>query len=94
MQYYGVKADIATGVAADSTDGTYFTDMNSTGFIISSPASGIPSTQYLNVFTLQPGITKIRVYMWVEGQDVDCENNASGGDLVYNLQFSALKNAG
>ena len=94
LQYYGVKADIADGVLANSTDGTYFTDMNSTGFIISSPASGIPSTQYLNVFTLQPGITKIRVYMWVEGQDVDCENNASGGDLVYNLQFSALENAG
>ena len=31
--------------------------------------------------------------MWVEGQDVDCEDNASGGSLSYNLQFSTLKNA-
>lgn len=42
--------------------------------------------------TLQPGVTKIRVYMWVEGEDVDCENNASGVDIGYNLQF-AVQNA-
>ena len=37
---------------------------------------------------LTQGITKIRVYMWVEGQDVDCENGASGGNINYDLQFS------
>ena len=26
--------------------------------------------------------------MWIEGQDVDCENNASGTDISYNLQFT------
>ena len=26
--------------------------------------------------------------MWVEGQDVDCENNASIGNMSLNLQFS------
>ena len=26
--------------------------------------------------------------MWVEGQDVDCEDKASGGSLSYNLSFS------
>ena len=31
--------------------------------------------------------------MWVEGQDVDCENNASGSSLAYNLQFSVLNKA-
>ena len=40
--------------------------------------------------TLAEGITKIRVYMWVEGQDVDCENNASGTDIGFNLQFTAV----
>ena len=24
--------------------------------------------------------------MWVEGQDVDCENNASGGNIDFDLQ--------
>lgn len=40
------------------------------------------------IFELKAGITKIRVYMWVEGQDVDCENNASVGNMALNLQFS------
>jgi len=37
------------------------------------------------IFHLAQGITKFRVYMWVEGQDVDCENNASGANLTYKL---------
>lgn len=42
----------------------------------------------LSIFSLPAGITKVRVYMWIEGQDVDCENNASGGNIKYNLQFT------
>ena len=44
-------------------------------------------TDYENAFSLQEGITKIRVYMWIEGQDVDCENNASGSDITFKLEF-------
>lgn len=40
------------------------------------------------IFTLKSGITKYRVYMWIEGQDVDCENNASVGNITLNLQFT------
>ena len=95
LKYYGIKGDIADGVDPyknfDQTpSNAYFTDMSGSGFMIYSPAAGIPTTAYLNVFTLQPGITKVRIYMWVEGQDVDCENNASGGDISFNLQFSSL----
>lgn len=43
---------------------------------------------YQKVFTLKNGITKIRVYMWIEGQDIDCENNASFGDVEFNVQFT------
>ena len=39
-------------------------------------------------FTLSAGITKVRVYMWIEGQDVDCENSASGGNITYGLQIT------
>ena len=42
----------------------------------------------LPIFNLKSGITKYRVYMWIEGQDVDCENNASIGNISLNLQFS------
>lgn len=37
---------------------------------------------------LPVGVTKIRVYMWVEGQDIDCENTASGGRIKFNLGFT------
>ena len=37
---------------------------------------------------LKAGITKIRVYIWLEGQDVDCVNQISYGDFATNLQFS------
>ena len=37
---------------------------------------------------LQPGVTKFRVYMWLEGQDVDCENGATGTDISFNIELS------
>lgn len=45
-------------------------------------------TNNKKVFNIKTGITKYRVYMWIEGQDVDCENNASVGNVVFNLQFT------
>lgn len=42
----------------------------------------------LQVFSLQQGISKIRIYMWIEGQDVDCENQASGSNVTFNVQLS------
>ena len=53
-----------------------------------SIAKGIPETAYLKAFHIDEGVTKVRIYMWVEGQDVDCEDKASGGSLSYNLSFS------
>ena len=43
----------------------------------------------LPIFNLKDGITKYRVYMWIEGQDVDCENNAAVGNVALNLQFTS-----
>lgn len=43
----------------------------------------------VKMFNIKNGISKIRVYMWIEGQDVDCENNASIGDVALSLQFSS-----
>ncbi len=40
------------------------------------------------LFDIDAGITKIRVYMWLEGQDVDSENKASHGDVTYFLEFT------
>ena len=41
-----------------------------------------------DMLTLQPGINKMRVYIWLEGQDVDCVNDISFGDFRVNLFFS------
>ncbi len=48
--------------------------------------SAYDKSNYL--FDLQPGITKLRIYMWLEGQDVDSENKASQGDISYKIQFT------
>lgn len=36
------------------------------------------------------GIYKIRIYIWIEGQDVDCEDHASVGNVLFNLGFTTL----
>jgi hypothetical protein len=32
-------------------------------------------------------ITKFTVYVWFEGQDVDCTNKESGGNITIDLKF-------
>ena len=92
INYNGVKAPIpeAADIPLNSTNENYFSAVTPT---LTSVAAGIPDTAYLPLFTLKAGTTKVRIYMWVEGQDVDCENNASGSSLAYNLQFSVLDKA-
>ena len=46
------------------------------------------STENKKLMDLDMGITKIRIYMWLEGQDVDSENKASQGDISYFLRFT------
>ena len=48
---------------------------------------------YQALISLERGVTKVRVYMWIEGQDVDCENNASGGNVQFNIQMSTNSSA-
>lgn len=39
--------------------------------------------------SLSAGITKMRIYIWMEGQDVDCQNSvANSKDLVASLVFN------
>ena len=68
----------------------YITYANAEGEMLKSDGSeGTPeSPAEQKIFALSAGVTKVRVYMWIEGQDVDCENNASGTDISYNLQFT------
>lgn len=74
-----VELSVATAAHASGA----FTDMTPTW---ATKKSEIPSLEIPDGLTA--GATKFRVYVWVEGQDIDCENYASGSDLIYNLSFS------
>ena len=89
LAYVGVKSNITkdNNILLNSKDTKYFADVTTH----ESPKSGIPAAARMNAFDIKEGITKVRVYMWVEGQDVDCENGASGTDITFDLQFTATK---
>lgn len=49
--------------------------------------------EYTAIFKLDVGVTKFRIYFWVEGQDVDCENNSSGTGISLNISLSQNQTA-
>ena len=91
--YYGIKAPIAANPAVDyqSKVDTYFAQVTPD---IQTPEGNTANGEYKTLFNLAAGINKIRIYGWVEGQDYDCENNASGSNIVYNIQISKNATAG
>lgn len=51
------------------------------------------NTDYVTFYENMPaGVTKYRIYMWVEGQDIDCENNATGSEISYKVVLSTTNN--
>lgn len=93
IAYDGIKAPITTGILLANTNATDNNTLFGTVPIeYSTVASfGTNDADQQQIFSLQAGITKIRVYMWIEGQDVDCENTASGSDIIYNIQLTRLE---
>lgn len=92
LVYDGVKAPIDAGIEIPNTNATDNTDYFAQVPIEYETKStfGNNEADQLQIFGLQAGITKIRVYMWIEGQDYDCENTASGSDVAYNLQLTKI----
>ena len=82
LSYHGVKAAISTPVPLNSKAEASFAEVKP------SIQTKEGNDAVNKVCDLKKGITKVRIYMWVEGQDVDCENNASGSDITYDVQFS------
>lgn len=89
---YGILKPIENAIPLSNTNGNFSDGTNdySEYFAKVEPAYQTVAGQTTStpIFTLQPGITKVRIYMWVEGQDIDCENAASGSDIAFNVQFS------
>ena len=90
VEYDGIYAPIVTPIVlgeANRTDNSdYFAKVTPA---VSTKATYSSELLFKKVFTLPAGVTKIRTYMWIEGQDIDCENNASGTNITFDLQFSA-----
>ena len=90
INYDGVSTANPTAIklleANSIENSTYFSPV--TPSLVTKAAE----TTYKTAFVIGTGITKIRVYMWIEGQDVDCENNASGTDISFQVQFSTNSN--
>lgn len=83
IAYNGIKAPITTGVALNSTATASFSGVTPRYSTVAANASNVAFV------TLHSGVTKIRTYMWVEGQDVDCENGASGTGITYDLKITS-----
>ena len=96
LAYDGVKAPITSDnnvVVRRSSATAYSTAFESlfgTVNVNYSTIAGFSTKQ--QIFSLQTGVTKVRIYMWIEGQDVDCENAASGGTITYDLQITTEAN--
>lgn len=94
VSWDGVKAVIdAPGIDVNKTNATD----NASSFSTVTPTittteafslSDATETPKQIFSSLPAGVTKLHVYMWVEGQDIDCQNNASGSDLTYLLSFT------
>ena len=86
--YYGVDAVMSTGVSLKdlgSSSNPIGTNFKSVTPALKTPDGPLAADQ--NWFNLEAGITKVRFYLWIEGQDVDCENTASGDAITYNMNF-------
>ena len=89
--YYGLKAEVpdpvdlktivASGMAAYTSQVT--------PDVVTLEENSV----YSQIFILETGVTKYRVYMWIEGQDIDCENNATGSNISFNVQLSTEASA-
>ena len=88
LPYYGVISEITAQnnvLLQNANSNSYPSLFRAVNVDISTPAN---SSSNQKIFDLESSITKVRIYMWLEGQDVDCEDNASYGDISFKLEFT------
>lgn len=87
LPYSGIKA------AFDETQNTFFYNATNANFpttfqsVTPNIVTNATNTDRKKLITLKPGVTKMRIYMWLEGQDIDCFTSSSGTYLNFDLQF-------
>jgi hypothetical protein len=88
LPYYGVISDISEGnnvLLSNANSNAYPNLFKKVDVALKTTKN---NTTNVKLLQLTPSITKIRIYMWIEGQDVDCEDNAAYGDLSFSLEFT------
>ncbi len=70
-----------TGVACDST----YANIVSNTLYTRELAATLATTADDAKINVAAGITRMRVYMWMEGNDVDCANDVAGSTINFNL---------
>jgi len=99
LPYVGIKAaygdstaktgiSLAKGAAANAyTVGT--TVYSAVVSTVKYVSSGTTTVKGIDLGTIAANkITKLKVYVWLEGQDVDCNNKESGGSVQFTLAFT------
>lgn len=89
ITYYGIKAEIDSKLRLDVSKANIYDNPNYFAQVNPQIATVTNNDQFQDFINIESGITKIRVYVWLEGQDVDCEDAANYGNLAINLQFVA-----
>lgn len=70
-----------TGMDTDRTYNNIVSNLNFTGIY----AATLATTASQATISVNAGITRMRVYMWMEGNDVDCANDVAGATINFNL---------
>lgn len=75
----------ATSAAGQTTNGILNNTQTKT-----TAAKLITDTDNASVksFNLKAGVTKMRVFLWVEGNDIDCQNSIAGAAFTAALKFT------
>lgn len=86
VSYEGVKAAIPEnlGISLGVPNSTYFESLGTK--LISTHKT---AADEISLFNINDGVSKVRVYLWIEGQDVDCENEVSGTSFEIDLVFNS-----
>lgn len=81
--YYGLN-DEFTGATLNTTSSDYVKLVDNNVLLQTVTEQEANTT----LFDISAGITKIRVYCWIEGQDVDCEDKVSGTSIKFDIALT------
>lgn len=79
---------------AKRPEGKYYTEDTSLCTTSSATRVDQDSAKEDVYFTAAEGVNRIRVYLWMEGNDVDCANDVAGATISFNLVLQLAQDLG